>query len=603
MKASKQSGFVLVVGMMLLTVASGAVISSMSVNKYQERQAGNYVRTNNYEAGADEAFRRFERESWGEEIKAGVEGRLGDFEEGAIIFPLDGDDNWLPSDEREERAREREEEKKNEENESGDDENIKYAFTQAGIKELVKLEGDRVKVVFWGRGALGDNSGIDYGNGRDILQAVYSIGSSPGPYQDALVGCEGVTVNAGGKITNGGIRTLMPGAGVRLSGGTSVDGDVTTLGEVATDGSSTIAGDIHADDDVVINSSAVYGGSIATTGSVVFGNSATVQGNVLANGDVAFNNAATVAGDVSSGGKVVFTNSSASVGGDIESQQEIINTANGKKDEDYASGSIKIGSHQNVSSVSSGECDPPGFAGDNNLKAEMRDLLVAFPPGGIGANKNITVGSYPTVNASLAPGGLSAFDETWNVQKDVTLAEAATVEAPTFEKPVAVIRTKDFTQKNGELNVSGGDVVLLVDGDLTLGSGGGKGLTIDPGSTLTIFVTGETHIKSSTQMADVPATTNGRSTLSLYSNHKDSDSYSRGVLIDGSAQALANIYAPYANVSVTAGGGLRGSARGETVTVDGGAGIEYVPRSTSGGGNGSGENDGGWELEGLSYSE
>ena len=60
MKASKQSGVVLVVGMMLLTVASGAVISGMSVNKYQERQAGNYVRTNNYEAGADEAFRRFE---------------------------------------------------------------------------------------------------------------------------------------------------------------------------------------------------------------------------------------------------------------------------------------------------------------------------------------------------------------------------------------------------------------------------------------------------------------------------------------------------------------------------------------------------------------
>ncbi|WP_432414638.1 hypothetical protein ACRHM7_10655 [Chromohalobacter israelensis] len=48
MEASKQSGFVLVVGMMLLTVASGAVISGMSVNKYQERQAGNYVRTNNY---------------------------------------------------------------------------------------------------------------------------------------------------------------------------------------------------------------------------------------------------------------------------------------------------------------------------------------------------------------------------------------------------------------------------------------------------------------------------------------------------------------------------------------------------------------------------
>lgn len=388
---------------------------------------------------------------------------------------------------------------------------------------------------------------------------------------------------------------------MRLSGDANVDGNVTTMGTLYTD--SSIAGNILADGDVTLNAGSgyVYGGSIAATGSVIFANSAPAQGDVSANGDVVFNSTATVAGNVSSGGKVAFNND-AFVYGNVESKSGVVNNS-GSGNEKYVGGTVETGSSQTVSAAGSGECDPKSFAGGNNLATEMEHLLEAVPTDTAGANEDITVGSYPTVNASLTPEGLSAFDETWNVQKDVTLAEASTAVMPTFDKPVTVIRTKNFTQSNGELNVSGGDVVLLVDGDLTLGAGGGKGLTIAPDSTLTIFVTGETHIKSSTQMADVPATTNGRSTLSLYSNHKDSDSYSRGVLIDGSAQALANIYAPYANVSVTAGGGLRGSARGETVTVDGGAGIEYVPRSTSGGGNGSGENDGGWELEGLSYSE
>lgn len=615
MKTPKQSGFVLVVGLMLLTVASGAVVSSMSVNKYQERQAGNYVRTNNYESGADEAFWRFEKndKSAGRDKEKGwkveVENKVSEVLEKEdvenkkpIISYEDYEDLLsLSVDARKSRGRKLAEVRSYEE-ESGD-EDIRYAFTQPGIKEVVKLENSRVRVDFWGSRALSGSDGAssdEYNNGRDILQAVYSIGGSPDAYQDVLVGCEGVAVNGGGKI-NGDVRTLQPGAGVRLSGDANVDGNVTTLGALYTD--SSITGNILAGGDVTLDagSAYAYGGSIATTGSVTFTNDAPAQGNVSANGDVIFKNNAKVKGNVASRGQVVFDATGAFIYGNVESPAEV--------DERYVGGTVETVRPQAVSAASGGECDPQSFSDGNNLDTVMSHLRAAVPTDRAGADKDITVGSYPTVDASLTPDGLSAFDKTWNVQKDVTLAEAATVEVPTFDKPVSVIRTKDFTQKNGELNVSGGDVVLLVDGDLTLGSGGGKGLTIDQGSTLTIFVTGETHIKSSTQMASVQATTNGRSTLSLYSTHEDSGSYSKGVLIDGSAQALANVYAPYANVSVTAGGGLRGSARGKTVTVDGGGEIEYVPRSTSGGGDGSGDNGddnssaSGWSLEGLSYGE
>ncbi|WP_277811739.1 polymer-forming cytoskeletal protein [Chromohalobacter canadensis] len=335
MKASKQSGFVLVVGMLLLTVASGAVISGMSVNKYQERQAGNYVRTNNYEAGADEAFRRFERESWGEEVKAVVEKRLGGSEKGTIIFPREDDENWLPSGEREKRARERNGEE--EQDEDGGDEDIKYAFTRAGIKEVVKLEGDRVKVVFWGEKRLSgydENDASENNNGRDVLQAVYSINNDEqsgdeqpdGAYQNVLLGCEGVDASGGGVIdsydsrdgkygeggnankSNATIKSNSQESDIVLGTGKPVYGDVESAGRIIVGNSGTIHGDLKANDDIVINNGgADIQGDISSRGSVEMLNGGSVSGSILANRDVTINGGgAKVGGGISSRGAVTL---------------------------------------------------------------------------------------------------------------------------------------------------------------------------------------------------------------------------------------------------------------------------------------------------------
>lgn len=359
MNASKQSGFVLIVGLMLLTVASGAVVSSMSINKYQERQAGNYVRTNNYEAGADEAFRRFEnyeadfesddKKGWAEDVRAVVEGRLGDSEKGTIIFPLDGDDNWLPSDEREERARERNGEE--EQDEDGGDEDIKYAFTRAGIKEVVKLEGDRVKVAFWGEKRLSgydENDASEDNNGQDVLQAIYSISDGDetgGAYRDVLVGCEGVNASGGGIIDSydsrdgsyGGenskrssakIRSSSPGGDIVLSSGQPVYGDVESSGDIEVGNSGTIHGDLKADGDIVIrNGGADIRGDVSSRGSVEMTNGGSVSGSILANRDVTINGGgASIEGDISSRGAVTLKQGGA-VGGSILASRDV--TING----------------------------------------------------------------------------------------------------------------------------------------------------------------------------------------------------------------------------------------------------------------------------------
>ncbi|KAA0014583.1 hypothetical protein F0A17_02760 [Billgrantia pellis] len=242
--------------------------------------------------------------------------------------------------------------------------------------------------------------------------------------------------------------------------------------------------------------------------------------------------------------------------------------------EDYASGIPFPG------------CDPYGLYGK---VADLRYMLLSEDSSD---PEDIRVGDYPTVDSMLTPTMLTAYHQAWDVEADVTLATAMTIQAPdlpgfTAGEEIAVIRTGDFTSHNGSLTVSGGNVVLFVEGDLTLGAGGGDGLIIEPGSTLTVIVAGETNFKGSLQTASLPLVTNGRPTFALYSTHIDNNPGNSGgspgqsgIVVDGSARALANIYAPGSNVSIVGGGGVKGTVRGKRIRVTGGGSITSKDDST-----------------------
>ncbi|MCK2047268.1 MULTISPECIES: polymer-forming cytoskeletal protein [Chromohalobacter] len=636
MKASKQSGFVLVVGMLLLTVASGAVISGMSVNKYQERQAGNYVRTNNYEAGADEAFRRFEREGWGEEIKTVVKGRLGGSEKGAVIFPHNGDDNWLPSEERENRAREREEEKKDEENESGDDENIKYAFTQAGVKEVVKLEGGRVKVVFWGREALGDNSGIGYGNGRDILSAIYSI-KAGGAYQDALVGCEGVNAAGGGiidsydsrdgaydkndngKKSNATIKSSSQEGDVVLSSGQPVYGDVESAGRIVVGNSGTIHGDLKADGDIVVrNGGADIQGDVSSSGSVEMVNGGSVSGNIRANGDVTINGGgANVGGNVASRQAVRLT-SSGRIQGNVEANTEIVTgnwssridgnatapvvrTTSNRDVAEQVGGAIKPASPdvaevpEVVTEPTEGEdgqqsCE--AFTSTTDNGATIGDLIDALASYASSGSLSLGGGNQ---TYELTPDGLSNNNTVSDPKKDVTVDGI-------FPEPTNVLVLDNFSL-GGSANfvVDGGDMTLYVKGNIDIG--GGATFSVAEGSSLKIVTEGRFNLGSNLNVAsESPTDDDGNPILSLYSANDDegASGWNAGVNITANSAFKGTIFAPYSTVNVAGSGALYGAVKGRRVEVNGGAGIHYdesLMESTIG----TDGADGNWELQGLSY--
>ncbi|OLO12176.1 hypothetical protein BTW10_05680 [Chromohalobacter japonicus] len=575
MKASKQAGFVLVVGMMLLTVASGAVISGMSVNKYQERQAGNYVRTNNYEAGADEAFRRFEnyeedsgsddKTGWAKNIRALVGKRLGGSEKGTIIFPREDDENWLPSGEREKRARERNGEE--EQDEDGGDEDIKYAFTRAGIKEVVKLEGDRVKVVFWGEKRLSgydEKDASEDNNGRDVLQAVYSINNDEQPdgaYQNVLLGCEGVSLSGSAKIDSYDSRKGSYDAqlenGEKNSGGTQ--GVVSTNDNEDENGNVTLSG-----------SSPIYG-QVRAAGSVIASGSASIHGDVKANKEIV----------IDSWSSRIEGNATAPV---------VRTTANRDVSEQVGGTINNTSPHVGGAAAS---CD--SFT--KSEEATISDLIDALASYASSGSLSLGGGNQ---TYELTPDGLSNNNTVSDPKKDVTLDGI-------FPEPTNVLVLDSFSL-DGSANfvVDGGDMTLYVKGDVDIG--GGATFSVAEGSSLKIVTKGRFNLGSNLKVAsDRPTDDGGNPILSLYSTYDDEDAsgWNAGVNITGASAFKGTIFAPKSTVNVAGSGALYGAVKGRRVEVNGGAGIHYdeaLMESTID--TDSGESGGGpWKLEGLSYSE
>lgn len=615
MNASKQSGFVLVVGLMLLTVASGAVVSSMSVNKYQERQTGNYLRTNNYEAGADEAFWRFENKdksagldkekSWKVEVENKVSEVLKDKDvenTKPIISHEDYEDLLsLSVEERESRGRKLAEVRSNEE-ESGD-EDIRYAFTQPGIKEIVKLKNSRVRVDFWGSRALSGND-VEGNNGQDILQAVYSISDGDetgGAYRDVLVGCEGVNASGGGIIDSydsrdgsyGGenskrsvakIRSSSPGGDIVLSSGQPVYGDVESAGGIRVGNSGPIHGGLKANDDIVIDN----GG-------------AKILGNVASRQTVRFTTSGLIQGDVEAKTEIVTGNWSSRIDGNATAPV-VQTTARDRDVADQVGGTINIAS-PNVAEVSSASCDSFTPSGE----ATIRDLTNALD----NPSDYPSSGSLPQswADYKLTPDGLSGPNvkpDRYKITPDVTVDGV-------FPEPTNLLVLDSFSLV-GNLDVEGGDMTIYVKGDVTINNG--TTLSIAEDSSLKIVTKGRFTLGSNLKV-ERPTDDEGNPVLSLYSAFDDRGTSNDGVSISADSAFKGTIFAPKSTVNVAAGGGLYGAVKGRRVEVSGGAGIHYdeaLMESTIGTGGGQSGNDSDdgdencddspcWTLEGFSYGD
>lgn len=551
MHRNKQSGFILVIGLALLTIATGMVVAGMSLGRHQERQAGNYVRANNAQIGADDAFQHFLKDDaeWVGYVKAMVREKLLTDDEGPDPRILNKSYfNTLP----------------NNPPSPWNDRKI-YAsegqYTRPMVERVDKIDNDTVRVTFSGRNLVDGNSS---NVGFSSFKADFNVegGDEPGgAYREVLLGCEGVSLSGSGRIDSYDSRKGAYDAqlenGEKNSGGTQ--GVVSTNDNEDENGNVTLSG-----------SSPIYG-QVRAAGSVTASGSASIHGDVKANKEIVIDSwSSRIEGNATA--PVVRTTANRDV------SEQVGGTINNT--------SPHVGAAASCDSFTKSE------------EATISDLIDALASYASSGSLSLGGGNQ---TYELTPDGLSNNNTVSDPKKDVTLDGI-------FPEPTNVLVLDSFSL-NGSANfvVDGGDMTLYVKGNIDIG--GGATFNVAEGSSLKIVTEGRFNLPSGLDIASDSVTNDeGNPVLSLYSTYDDggASGWNAGVNITGSSTFKGTIFAPYSTVNVAGSGELFGAVKGRRVDISGSGDIHYdeaLMESTIGTGGGESGGGGGdsWTLEGLSY--
>jgi cytoskeletal protein CcmA (bactofilin family) len=353
---------------------------------------------------------------------------------------------------------------------------------------------------------------------------------------------------------------------VELTGNAPIYGSVNSTGGVSATGSSPVYGDINATGEVALEGGGVkVYGNVSTAGDVNFESSAEVHGNVSANGNIAFENwGARVTGNARAGGTITSKNKN-------------------KPPAQHVGGSVQAASNPGNSGVQQTPCDPLDVDGI------VSEFDSEFSTGGM------NIGPWTYRDLKLSPDGVAYYDPTWNVQSWKTDNTRTMQDVELFGQETRFLKVSDFALgQNGSLEITGGDVVLMVDGNMSIG--GNTEITIAPGSSLTVLLTGRFDLQGSVTVNDRnPIDDSGKLPFSLFSSYEQTSKKgnSDGVQMRGNTDFTAVVYAPKSHVSVSGSGALYGQVRGKSVEATGAGGIHYdialgafsVPTSEDAGGN------------------
>ncbi|MBD3897937.1 hypothetical protein IEI94_18935 [Halomonas sp. ML-15] len=539
----KQKGAALIVVLSLLVVALMVGLSSMQSSHIDERLAGNYRAQSLAQMGAEKAA----AVGWGNFNNNDSWEKLSDLTSSDLASlswaELEGDDDLCES-----------------------PVSCYYRYVEDGNgKYIVSI------------GRVGDDASLS----ESIFIKVDVGGPSP-LFNSPIVGCEGVVMAGGSTIgsydsregpwdgTVGGFSATDAPLVSTLNGGDSnivlgdnekIHGSISSYGGVSLDGSSTVHGNITANKLISFPANSVVMGGVETLGDIGFSGSGRVESSLKSGGDIVFGNWSSYVGEAIYAGGEVVTNTSRN---DPSEHLPVENRGN-----------YFPGNSGNPVGVAQQSCDNATF-GERNLVDErdnLKSVVTSIDNDPDIANNDLAIGPWPNENWELNSEGLRRFDKSWNINDWVSHGQTQAVEnALGRDGEVSVMRVGDLSiSQSGRLRVSG-DVLLVVEGDFNI-SGGGQGLIIDPGSSLTVVVEGMTQFGSAARMDSVNSiNSNGDPSFSLFSTYGEGGT---GVEFNGGGRVVANVYAPFSGVSVNSGADFYGSVRGKTVTVDGDGLIAY----------------------------
>lgn len=131
----------------------------------------------------------------------------------------------------------------------------------------------------------------------------------------------------------------------------------------------------------------------------------------------------------------------------------------------------------------------------------------------------------------------------------------------------------------GGLRISGGHVVMFIDGDLEMYNT--AEILIESGSSLTLFITGKVKLFSGNVVTPAQKiTADGVPVFSIYSSYVSRNNNDNGFILGGGLNTIlhplyAAVYMPFAHAEMGAASGFAGSMIAKSITVNGLGHIKY----------------------------
>lgn len=430
-----------------------------------------------------------------------------------------------------------------------------------------------------------NSSGFHY-EGQYAMRGAISLASSSGNsvFTGAITTCDGGTLGGSGTIdsydsskgayssnnksSNGDLSVLNEDAsGLTLSGDSPINGSVSINGDLTMSGSASIAGDAHVSGSINLGSSGSIDGNAQATGNVTNSYSPISMDSISANGDVTILDS--YDGPVSYGGDLNYP--------------------------DY-------GSVNNTTYY-----DTPQVAAVGTEICDILDLASEFDntTNGVGslANSNATAVDfgYPRSEYVISDSGLTAYDQTWNIQDWVDVeTQTETITFLDSDTSVYVLDVNSFGDASLSLTVESGSNVTIYLNESTFIGGT---INVEDGASLTIITESEINMGSDGIITNVidsngdgtyePTTaavnSNGEISTIIYSGYDSAYNNDYGISVAGGNDSTFTAYAPEASINVSGGGDIFGSLRGDYLNVTGGAGIHFDEQiaATNIGGTGS----------------
>ncbi|MBB1470851.1 hypothetical protein H5232_20730 [Pseudoalteromonas sp. SG41-5] len=590
--AKKQSGFTLVTVLILTSMASIVVLNSLRENIIQERMSGNFQK----------------------KINSRLLAEKGIFEEAKLLQQAFSDDKTLDID------------------------GLIAATGTASGRGLIgedatynasisKNAAGELEII-----SLGERYG---GDAQSNLVARFGFTSGKGGsvFKNAIVGCEGVSLSASGRIDSydsskgdydpdkaeagAVIGTVYKDKDVTLSGASTIWGSVHATGSITFSGSSPITGTLRANNHITIDSNftvstdpvlpdgfpldTAVGGDVLSAGGVTW-RQGKILGVVRANKDLNFpnNSASTVLENRNNDGLDVL------YGGKLNAKDLAPHLEQGGipySDPRYnVSPNVELVPFQDPDNFTAGQtqCDSINITTvvDGLVDPSAENIIVKHGSSTLVSDKPETRVIYeltPEIAQSKIENQGDYVWEKWLGARPATLNYTLNTIENVVD--VKVLKAGNFSLNNGILKVAGGDVTLIVNGHFMME--GASEIHIAQGSSLSLYVNGKVKLKASPGSITMKhgLTKTGKPVFSIYSSNEQAN----GIDIDADANLYAAIYAPKTDVKVVANGGFSGSIRGKTVSASGKGGIHHdsnLANISSGGGSVS---DGKLVFLGWSY--